>query len=236
VNAPSRTNNRLAASAAAANTSRQIAHGGLVALAVACSTLAGCQKTYYSVLETVGIEKREILSSRVHRAKSSQQEAQKEFRDALEKFRAVTGQHGGALEQRYEELRDAYERSEQQAQEVSDRIDAVEDVADALLDEWKQELERYEDASLRRRSAERLAATRGEVQRLLRAMRRAEKSLAPVLHKLEDRVLYLKHNLNAAALAGLDGKLPELERDVGHLVSEMQASISEADHFMAQVD
>jgi DNA repair exonuclease SbcCD ATPase subunit len=207
-----------------------------VCLASACLTLGGCQKTYYSVLEKVGVEKREILSSRVHRAKSSQQEAQKQFRDALEKVQAVTGHHGGELEQRYEELRDAYERSEQQAHEVSDRINAVENVADALLDEWKQELDRYEDASLRRRSAERLGETRIEVQRLLRAMHRAEKSLDPVLHKLQDRVLYLKHNLNAAALAGLDTQLPELERDVAHLVSEMQASIAEADRFMAQVN
>ena len=202
----------------------------------ACLTFAACQKTYYTVMEKVGVEKREILTSRVHRAKESQQEAQKEFRDALEKFQAVTGQHGGALEQRYEGLRDAYERSQEQAHEVSERIDAVENVADALLDEWKQELDRYEDAALRRRSAERLRETRGEVQRLLRAMRRAEQSLDPVLHKLQDRVLYLKHNLNAAALAGLDTKLPELERDVAHLVSEMQASIAEADRFMAQVD
>lgn len=205
-------------------------------LASLCLALGGCQKTYYSVLESVGIEKREVLSSRVHRAKESQEEAQKEFRDALEKFQAVTGQHGGKLEERYEALRDAYERSEQQAHEVSDRIDAVENVADALLDEWKQELDRYEDAALRRRSAEKLGATRVEVQRLLRAMRRAEKSLDPVLHKLEDRVLYLKHNLNAASLAGLDSQVPELERDVAHLVSEMQASIAEADRFMAQVD
>ena len=131
-------------------------------------------------------------------------------------------------------MRSAYERSQAQAHEVSERIDAVEDVADALLDEWKGELDRYEDASLRERSAERLRATRGDVQRLLRAMHRAEQSLNPVLHKLQDRVLYLKHNLNATALAGLDTKRPELERDVAHLVSEMQASIAEADRFIAQ--
>jgi hypothetical protein len=218
--------------------SPQGALAACAARAVLCACLAftGCQKTYYTVMEKVGVEKREILSSRVHRAKESQEDAQKQFRDALEKFQAVTGQHGGALEQRYEGLRDAYERSEAQAHEVSERIDAVQDVADALLDEWKQELGRYEDASLRRRSEERWRETRVEVQRLLRAMRRAEQSLDPVLHKLQDRVLYLKHNLNAAALAGLDTKLPELERDVAHLVSEMQASIAEADRFIAQVN
>jgi hypothetical protein len=187
-------------------------------------------------MEQVGVEKREILSSRVKRAKESQREAQKDFRDALEKFQAVTGEHGGELEDRYESLRSSYERSEAQAHEVSERIDAVEDVADALLDEWKGELDRYEDASLRERSAARLRETRGDVQRLLRAMHRAEQSLNPVLRKLQDRVLYLKHNLNAAALAGLDAKLPELERDVAHLVEEMQASIAEADRFMAQAN
>lgn len=178
----------------------------------------GCQKTYYNVLEKVGIEKRELLTRRVTSAKESQQEAQEEFRDALEKFQAVTGYRGGELEERYDELRDAYERSEQRAQDVSERIDAVESVADALLDEWKDELDKYEDRSLRRRSETRLRDTEREVDRLLRAMHAAEKSLSPVLQKLEDRVLYVKHNLNAAALAGLDEEVPALRRDVDRLV------------------
>ena len=80
----------------------------------------GCQKTYYNVLEQVGIEKRELLTRRVTSAKESQEEAQEEFRDALEKFQAVTGYHGGKLEERYDDLRDAYERSEERAKEVSE--------------------------------------------------------------------------------------------------------------------
>jgi hypothetical protein len=207
------------------------------ALAALCAGLAlsGCQKTYYNVLEQVGVEKRELLAHRVTKAKESQQEAQEEFRDALEQFQAVTGHRGGELEERYEDLRDAYERSAEQAHDVRERIDAVESVADALLDEWRSELERYEDASLRRRSSTRLHATQREVQRLLGAMHRAERSLDPVLRKLQDRVLYLKHNLNAAALTGLDAQLPELERDVQRLVQDMQASIAEADRFIEQV-
>ena len=194
----------------------------------------GCQKTYYNVLEQVGIEKRQLLTRRVTSAKESQEEAQEEFRDALEKFQAVTGYHGGELEDRYDDLRDAYERSEERAHDVSERIDAVESVAEALLDEWKDELDKYQDRSLRRRSETRLHSTEREVDRLLRAMHAAEKSLSPVLQKLEDRVLYIKHNLNAAALAGLDEEVPELRRDVDRLVQEMQESIAEADRFIQQ--
>jgi hypothetical protein len=210
----------------------------LAAVLFACTLggAPGCQKTYYTMLEQVGVEKRELLTKRVERAKESQQEAQEDFRDALEKFQAVTGHHGGELEERYDDLRTAYERSEQQAQEVSDRIDAVEGVANALLEEWQGELDRYEDRSLRRRSAARLHETEAEVQRLLGAMHKAERSLDPVLQKLEDRVLYVKHNLNAAALAGLEEDVPELERDIGRLVKEMQTSITEADRFIAQTN
>lgn len=188
------------------------------------------------MLEKVGIEKRELLSSRVERAKESQEEAQEEFRDALEKFQAVTGHSGGELEERYDELRDAYEQSSEQASEVSTRINQVEDVADALFEEWEDELSQYEDRSLRRRSEQRLRDTRSDVQRLLRVMRKAERSLDPVLEKLQDRVLYLKHNLNAAALTSLDKTVPELERDVERLVREMQDSIAEADRFIQQLE
>jgi hypothetical protein len=206
------------------------------AVAIAWMALVGCQKTYYTMLEQVGVEKRELLTQRIGRAKESQQEAQKEFRDALEKFQAVTGHRGGDLEDRYDRLRSAYERSEEQAHEVSDRIDAVESVATALIDEWKDELDRYRDRSLRRRSEARLHQTETEVDHLLGAMHRAERSLEPVLEKLEDRVLYVKHNLNAAALAGLQEDVPELERDVDRLVREMQDSIAQADRFIAQND
>jgi hypothetical protein len=211
-----------------ARLARATALGGLLLLP------AGCQKTYYNVLEQVGIEKRELLTRRVSSAKESQEEAQEEFRDALEKFQAVTGYHGGELEERYDDLRDAYERSEERAHDVSERIDAVESVADALLDEWKDELDKYDDRSLRRRSETRMHSTEREVDRLLRAMHAAEKRLSPVLQKLEDRVLYIKHNLNAAALAGLDEEVPELRRDVDRLVQEMQESIAEADRFIQQ--
>jgi hypothetical protein len=206
----------------------------LLAAGVLLLAAPGCQKTYYTMLEQVGVEKRELLAKRVTRAKESQQEAQEEFKDALEQFQAVTGHRGGELEERYDNLRRAFERSSESAEDVSDRIDAVESVANALLEEWQGELDRYEDRSLRRRSAARLHETEAEVSRLLRAMHEAEKSLDPVLQKLEDRVLYVKHNLNAAALAGLEEDVPELERDIGRLVREMQQSIAEADRFIAQ--
>ena len=63
-------------------------------------------------------------------------------------------------------------------------------------------------------------------------MRSAEKSVYPVLTTLKDQVLYLKHNLNAQAIASLKGELRSIDADVNRLVAQMQRSIDEANDFI----
>ena len=66
-------------------------------------------------------------------------------------------------------------------------------------------------------------------------MKRAESKIQPVLSVFNDLVLYLKHNLNAQAIAALQGELVGLEENVDRLVREMEASIREADQFISKL-
>ena len=66
-------------------------------------------------------------------------------------------------------------------------------------------------------------------------MKRAESKIQPVLSVFNDQVLYLKHNLNAQAIAALQGELVSLEENVDRLVREMEASIREADQFISKL-
>ncbi|HPY51913.1 MAG TPA: DUF2959 family protein, partial [Sedimentisphaerales bacterium] len=47
-----------------------------------------------------------------------------------------------------------------------------------------------------------------------------------------DQVLFLKHNLNAQALASLQNELVSIETNVAGLIQEMEASIAEANAFI----
>ena len=67
-------------------------------LLISIMTLTGCQSTYYSAMEKIGFEKRDILYSRVKDAKESQKDAQKEFESAYEEFSALINFDGGDLE------------------------------------------------------------------------------------------------------------------------------------------
>ncbi len=194
--------------------------------------LVGCQSAYYATMEKLGVHKREIMVERVAEARDAQQEAKEQFRSALERFSSVVQFEGGDLEERYLKLEAEFQSSEARAEEVRRRIDGVEDVAEALFAEWRQELQQYSNADLRRSSERKLRQTRDQYRQLLAAMQRAEKSMDPVLDVFRDQVLFLKHNLNARAIGSLQGELASVRNDVAALVRDMERSIAEADRFI----
>lgn len=194
--------------------------------------LAGCSSAYYGAMEKFGIAKREILADRVDDTRQAQQKAKEQFADALQRFLAVTKADGGDLQRKYDELNTQFKRSEDQAKEVRTRIAAVEDVAEALFREWKQELGQYSSPTLRSDSERQLDTTRRRYDALLTLMRRAAERMDPILATFRDQVLYLKHNLNARAVSSLGSTHRALEADISRLISEMETSIREADVFI----
>ncbi len=194
--------------------------------------LASCQSAYYKTMEKFGVHKRDILVDRVQDARDSQEQAKEQFRSALEEFAAVLGVEGGELQKKYDQLRAEFEKSEDKAEEVRDRIASVESVSGALFAEWEAELRQYSNPDLRRASERKLAETRRQYGQLIGAMKRAETKIEPVLSAFRDQVLFLKHNLNAQAVASLRGELGKVETNVDRLIREMEASIGEADAFI----
>lgn len=197
--------------------------------------LSACSSVYYGAMEKVGIHKRDILVDRVEEAKVSQQEAQQQFSSALEQLTLLTGFDGGEMEAAYESTRDAYERSEEAANDVSERIDKIEDVAEALFNEWEEEIDQYTSTKLKRDSRNKLRQTQLDYKQLLGAMYRTETKMEPVLAALRDNMLYLKHNLNARAVVGLQGEFGKLKLDIQQLIDEMNVAISQSDHFIARL-
>jgi hypothetical protein len=207
-------------------TIRQLALAGLMA------TLSACSSTYYDAWESVGVYKRDILVERVENAMEAQTDAKEEFKDALEAFSSVVEVEPSKLKATYEALSDAYEDSREKAEAVTDRIDSVESVSEALFEEWAEEVEQISNAELRRSSARSLKTSRSRYQELITSMRKAEARMDPVLTSFSDHVLYLKHNLNAQAISSLKNELGAIETNVARLILEMEASIAASEAFV----
>jgi len=198
--------------------------------------LSACDSLYYKAMKKVGFEKRDILVKRVKEARESQVKAQAELKTALERLKEIVDVQGGDLEKTYERLNKELERSEDRARDVRDRVDAVRDVSRDLFKEWQNELGKYSDRTLRAESERELRDTRRRTEALVARMEQVEKKIDPVLKPLRDRVLFLKHNLNARALGALTKELAAVSHDVDALIADMQQSITEADAYLKSME
>jgi hypothetical protein len=198
--------------------------------------LSACSSAYYGGLEKIGIPKREVMVYRVSKARDTQQETKEQFKSALEQFTALTRYQGGDLETIYKRLNTEYEDSVKQADLVKKRISDIEDVSDALFREWETEITQYNNVSFKSSSQQKLNTTKVQYRQLITAMKNAEAKLPPILSVFKDHVLFLKHNLNANAIASLKNELGSIKTDVNNLINAMEKSINEANAFIKTMD
>jgi t-SNARE complex subunit (syntaxin) len=186
-------------------------------------------------MEKLGVHKRDIMVDRVKAARDTQTQAKQQFLTAMEQFKLVVAFKGGNLEKEYNTLNAALQKSEAEAAAVRSRIRAVEDVSDALFREWRSEIKQYTSETLRAASQRKHDATKAKYLGLLEAMKKAESKLEPALAPLRDQVLFMKHNLNAKAIAGLGDELISVQANVDTLVRDMESAIAKADAFIASL-
>jgi predicted nucleic acid-binding Zn-ribbon protein len=211
---------------------RLLLGGVLLAMLV---SLSSCRSAMYSAYEKVGVYKRDLLKKRVVAARDEEKGAQQEFKDALTRLKELTGFEGGELEKRYRQLQSDYDDAAARVTAVHKRVRDVETVAGDLFTEWDKENKQIETASLRQVSRQQLTDTRQRYDEMLLALKKSEQSMDPVLRKLHDYVLALKHTLNASAVAALGGESAKIQADVARLIEDMNASIAHADEFIRQM-
>ncbi|NRA72137.1 MAG: DUF2959 domain-containing protein [Gammaproteobacteria bacterium] len=207
----------------------------LIVMLMAIS-LTGCQTAYFSAMEKMGIAKRDILVDRVEDARDAQTEAQEQFKSALDELSTLINFDGGDVQQAYDALSEQYDASQDAADNVSNRIGKIESVAEALFEEWQEEIEQYQSAKFKRTSQSQLRQTQTAYNSLLRSMRRSESKMQPVLSSLKDNVLYLKHNLNARAISAISIEFKGLKKEIQLLMNEVNKSIEESNKFIAKMD
>jgi ElaB/YqjD/DUF883 family membrane-anchored ribosome-binding protein len=199
---------------------------------------AGCATTreaYYDAWEKLGYAKRDRLVDNVKAARDQQEQAKQQFASALDQFKSVVNFKGGDLEAMYNKLNASYEKSNSKAQDVKSKIESVKHVGEALFTEWQGEIAQMsDDASLQSQSKQLYDKTHEHYDQLVTHMDTAAATMDPVLRKFKNRVLFIKANLNAAAIASLQGTDVELGGDIDNLIKQMQDSINEADQFISQ--
>ena len=188
---------------------------------------------YFNARESIGDHKRALVVHQVEQACFSLQETRNEFQDALSQLKMLTSSTETSLDHRYNLLNRQYQFCRAKSENVSSRIRAIESVSEALFMEWEKELNDYSNRTLRNSSKQQLKVARQNYARLIKTMQSAENKIQPVLSAFKDQVLYLKHNLNARAIAALQHEFIEIGIDISQLIHAMERTIAEANQFMS---
>ncbi|GAA6139244.1 DUF2959 domain-containing protein [Arenicella sp. 4NH20-0111] len=202
-------------------------------LAITLSACGVAQKAQYSALEKVGVHKRDILVDRIEKTTETQEETKEQFKSAYEELAELIKVDDKGLEKKYKKMAKAVEKSEEKAEELEQRIQSVDSVANALFDEWQEELSQYQSTSLRKTSEANLLTTKKRYAKIHRTMTESHAKVEPVLKVLQDNTLYLKHNLNARAVTSLSNEVIVIEDKVKNLIQQMEASINESKTFVS---
>lgn len=197
---------------------------------------SGCANSvYYAGMEKVGFHKRDIMVDRVKNVQESQKEAQEEFKSALEQFGSLVTIKDNDLKSSYEKFNDEYEDVTEAAEELSTKIDKLENVSLALFEEWDDELSLYKNQKLKAQSQKNLKVTKSKYTSMMKSMRSSEKSMTPILDTFRDNVLILKHSLNAQAIGALQGEFGTLKKEISVLITRMNQSIKASNTFIKEM-
>jgi len=150
----------------------------------------------------------------------------------MTRLQEITHFDSGDQGKHYNALKKDYSECVSRTEAVHKRIRDVETVSADLFAEWEKEIQQIGTPSLRDASQQQLSVTRQKYQALHAVLQSAEHSMDPVLRQLNDYVLYLKHNLNAQAIASLKGEATGIQTEISRLIEQMNTSIARADAFI----
>ncbi len=191
-------------------------------------------KVYYQGRESMlGHHKRDIVVIQVDQACNTLKSTRDQFEDALTQFKDIVNVEETTLDYRYKLLKRQLDFCQAKAEDVSNRISTIEEISNSLFKEWEEELSQYNNRALRSKSRQQLKESRQQYNRLIKTMRKAESRIYPVLAAFKDQVLFLKHNLNAQAIAALQHEFVEIGIDISQLIEVMEITIREASQFVS---
>ena len=205
----------------------------IILTTIAISTaLVGCKSTYYEAAETVGYERREMLTDRMQDARDSQVAAKQQLQTALYTLRRVGSVPEEEVADLHHDLETEVDRTDEQIEDLHEDIASVESVAQAMFDDWEDDLAKYESEDLRSRSRQELQETRQSYRELIGSLRETEQKLQSVIPPMKDQVLSIEHAMKAGRAPEKSDDLEEVREKISTLIEDLDDSIDRTQRFI----
>jgi len=151
---------------------------------------------------------------------------------ALGRLRATYKPRSTALSKAYEDWKDIYNEFADHITESDRRIVQLDESAVALFGEWAQEAETISDSGLKSKSLSKLDDTKAQYEQIREQLTQRRKGSEKIRVQLRDRVLFIKHSLNAESLEVLKEEASDIESEIEDMKDEMEDALKDLNVFI----
>lgn len=175
------------------------------------------------------VEQVDELLTRIERVQAETAVAKDAVHAALDELcRIVSPGFQGDAAAEFAKFIAASERSEEQGETLRDVTEPMQEAASDVFQRWTKDMEAFGNSRLRQRSQTRLDETRTRFQGIVGATQAAQISLDAFHDDMRDLALFLRHDLNSAAVASIRTDVRALNEQIRDVDTRFDATVAAA--------
>jgi hypothetical protein len=128
----------------------------------------------------------------------------------------------------YKSVQKEMDNTEKRRMKITEEAAKMKSEADTLFAQWAESAAAIENPDLRKRSEDRLEATKASYAEIEAVGQKAADLYPPFMKDLQDQITYLGHDLNAEAVASLKPEVAKLNEKAQALVRSLDDTIGTA--------
>ena len=150
-----------------------------------------------------GVNQTEALLKKGEQTMKAMAEARQQLEKTLANYNTIVDGKAADPKASFKDLGKAVKDSQDRAADVTTRKEEMDAEAQKLFTPWKTSLDAIGSPELKKKSAERLAASQERYGKIAAAGKEARSEYDAFLAGLKDQITFLGHDLNPGALASL---------------------------------
>lgn len=206
---------------------------GLVSLLTLFASCSSLPSVFQKKPSDDGLVQVDDLLTRIEKVHVESVLAKERSQAAMDALRVmVATDFGGDPAASLNDLMASIDASEKQANELRKAVGPMKKAADVVFEEWTADLEDFTSEKLRRRSLNRLEATRERYEAIVAAVEPAMSSYDAFNTGLHDHALFLSHDFNSGAVSMIEGEVRALATQGQDLTVKLDACLVAAQAYV----
>ena len=192
------------------------------------AVLAALAMTVTVNAQDEGVKQVERLVKASNKTVKAIDETKVQLMKTMDVYNALMADGAQDRKKLYKNLQKEMENTEKRRAKIQEEAAKMNAEADTLFKEWGNSAAAIENPDLRKKSEDRLAATKSSYAEIGTVGQKAGDLYGPFMKALQDQVTYLGHDLNPDAVASLKPEASKLNVDASKLVQAIDETIATA--------